>query len=153
MCLMGEYRCDEGNYKSALEYWTKAAGLGDIKAHYQLAVLYSEGKGVEKDKKKQLHHLEEAAIGGNPRARHHLGCVELKNGRGERAIKHFIIAAKLGFDPSLETLKDAYMKGCVSKEDFASALRAHQPAVDATKSSQRQPQNLRRVTSSIGEGG
>jgi hypothetical protein len=31
-----------------------------------------------------------------------------------------------------------YVKGDVDKEDFAAALRAHQAAVDATKSPQRE---------------
>ncbi len=70
-------------------------------------------------------------------ARNNLGCIEKKNGRHERAVKHFIIAAKQGGDDALETLKDAYGKGLISKEDFAAALRGHQAAVDATKSLQR----------------
>jgi hypothetical protein len=39
--------------------------------------------------------------------------------------KHFIIAAKLGSDKSLKTLKGFYAGGDVSKEDSAAALRAH----------------------------
>ncbi len=35
-------------------------------------------------------------------------------------------------------LKQCYTDGHVSKEDFAAALRAHQAAVDATKSPQRE---------------
>eukprot|EP00986_Skeletonema_menzelii_P014127 scaffold8944_cov82-Skeletonema_menzelii.AAC.1 len=29
MCYMGGKRCEEGDYKSAFEYWSKAAALGD----------------------------------------------------------------------------------------------------------------------------
>jgi len=54
------------------------------------------GHGVEKDEKMELHHLEETAIGGNPTARDSLGCIEKENGRIDRAVKHFIVAAKLG---------------------------------------------------------
>jgi TPR repeat protein len=36
MCQMGFRRYDEGDYSGAFEYYTKAAGLGYIKAHYQL---------------------------------------------------------------------------------------------------------------------
>jgi tetratricopeptide (TPR) repeat protein len=137
MCQMGTYRYDEGDYDGAFEYLTKAAELGDLTAHYVLSVMYQDGRGVEKDKKKQMHHLEQAAIGGHPRARHNIGGVEWENGRLERAVKHWIIAAKLGNDRSLGTLRDLYSTGNVSKEDFAAALRGHQAAVDATKSSQR----------------
>jgi TPR repeat protein len=110
--------------------------LGDAAAHYQLSCLYRDGQGVENDEKKQMHHLEEAAIGGHPDARHNLGCIEGKHGSHERATKHLIIAATLGHDDSLETLKKGYKAGFVSKEDFVS-LRGHQAAVDETKSPQR----------------
>jgi hypothetical protein len=82
--------------------------------------------------------LEEAAIGGHPMARNNLGCAEGTNHRHDRAMKHLIIAAKLGYDNSIELLRKFHAGGVVSKEDFASALRAHQAAVDATKSPQRE---------------
>ena len=44
----------------------------------------------------------------------------------------------MGHDESLEVLKNAYRAGLVSKEDFAAALRAHQAAIDATKSPLRE---------------
>jgi len=135
---MGRERWGEGDYDGAFEYWTKAAGLGHVAAHFELSCMYRDGKGVEKDKKKQLHHLEEAAIAGHPDARHNLGCLEGKSGRHERAVKHLIIAANLGHDESLEYLKLIYREGRVSKEDFASALRGHQAAIDAAKSPQRE---------------
>ena len=71
-------------------------------------------------------------------ARHNLGNMEFKNGRHERAIKHWIIATNLGNDVSLENLKGGFKVGLVSKEDFAAALRAHQAALHATKSPQRE---------------
>mmetsp|Transcript_12328 Transcript_12328/g.20310 ORF Transcript_12328/g.20310 Transcript_12328/m.20310 type:complete len:108 (-) Transcript_12328:54-377(-) len=43
----------EGDDCAAFEYYTKAAGLGDIIAHHTLAtIFYRGGQGVEKDKKK-----------------------------------------------------------------------------------------------------
>jgi hypothetical protein len=62
----------------------------------------------------------------------------MNNGRIKRAGKHFIIAANLGYDDSLKKLRECYAMGVVQKEDFAAALRAHQAAVDATKSPQRE---------------
>ena len=128
----------EGDYGSAFEYLTKAAGLGDAEAHYYLSHMYSEGEGVEKDAQKEFYHLEEAAIGGNPAARSNLGIYEWNDGRVDRAVKHFIIAANLGDDNSVEMLKQGYLRGLVSKVNFAAALRAHQAAVDAMKSPQRE---------------
>ena len=123
---------------AAFEYFSKAAALGDIDAQFNLAVLYETGKGVEKNKEKEIYYLEEAAIGGHHRARYNLGCFENGNGRIERAVKHFIIAANLGFDEALKLVKEGFALGFVSKEDYASALRGHQAAVDATKSAERE---------------
>ena len=135
---MGAKRYHEGDYKSAFEYWTRAASLGDARAHYQLSTLYCHGRGVEKDKKKRMHHLTEAAIEGHPLARNGLGCIEWEHGRVDRAVKHWIIAAKLGFEKPLECVKDLYKDGVVSKEDFTAALRGYQTFINATKSPQRE---------------
>jgi len=129
---------DDGDFGSAFEHLTKAAGLGDIRAHYQLSLMYHFGQGVEKDEKRRQYHSEQAAIGGHPMARGNLGYAEWKkNGRVEKAAKHFIIAANLGHDTSIKVLRKLYALGFVKKDDLAAALRAHKVAVDATKSPQR----------------
>jgi tetratricopeptide (TPR) repeat protein len=128
----------EGDYEVALEYYTKAAELGYVAAHYNLSIMYDRGQGVDKDKEKEVYYLEEAAIGGHPLARYNLGCEEMSNGRMERAMKHFIIAAKAGDDKALHNVKLGFSDGFVSKENFEAALRGHQAAVDATKSKQRE---------------
>ena len=136
---IGKLSADEGNFDHALECFTKAVAIGNyVGAHYQLSKMYRFGHGVEKNEKKEVYHLEEAAIGGDAIARNNLGCIEERNGRLDRAVKHWIIAANMGLDQSLENVKMAYRKGLVSKGDLASALRAHKAAVDATKSPQRE---------------
>ena len=112
--------------------------MGDAKAHFDLSVMYDLGQGVEKDEKKYVYHLEEAAIGGNVLARHNLGCYEDRNGRMKRAVKHFTIAANMGYDKSLKILWDLHARGLVKKEDLNATLRTHHAAVDATKSQQRE---------------
>jgi hypothetical protein len=131
-----QYR--KGDYRSAFGYLMKAAELGDVEAHFKLSLLYHHGEGVEKDEGMETYHLEEAAIGGHPFARHNLGCHEWNNDNNERAVKHWIIAAKLGDDDSIKALMDAFKIGLISKEEFAATLRANQAAVDATKSPQRE---------------
>ncbi len=138
MSRMGKKRRDEGDYKTALEYLTKAAELGDANAHFSLSLMYEKGQGVEKDAEKEVYHSEEAAIRGHPKARHNLGAVEVHNGRYERARKHFIIAANLGWHNSLSSLKRLYANGHASKEEYATALRGYQAAVEATKSAERE---------------
>ena len=124
----------KGDYDSAFEYFAKAAELGDLEAHYKLGCMYRLGDGVEKDEEKAVHHWEKAAIGGHPYARHNLGCVvESRNG----AMKHFIIAAKLGYEDSMKVLWGDYKHGDITKEDLEATLRTHKAAIDATKSAQR----------------
>eukprot|EP00984_Skeletonema_dohrnii_P002531 scaffold876_cov92-Skeletonema_dohrnii-CCMP3373.AAC.6 len=134
----GYMRYSEGDYKRAFGYYVKAAELGEVDAHFRLSLMYYYGHGVEKDKGKEVPHMEEAAIGGHPSARYNLGCHEWNNGNTERAVKHCIIAASQGHDLSIEALMDAHRRGFVSKDDLVAALRAHQAAVDATKSPQRE---------------
>ena len=67
--------------------------------------------------------LEQAAIGGHPFARNNL---------------HWIIAAKLGDDLSLESIKCCFTAGLIRKDVFDEALRARQAVINETKSLQRE---------------
>ena len=134
---MGRRCYDKGDYDSAFEYLTRAAELGDADAHCNLGLMYWEGKGVGKDEEKKVHHLETAAIGGHPLARDALAVIEERNGNMDRAVKHFIIAAKLGYDGSMKRLWKHYSDGNITKEDLDTTLRAHQAAIDEMKSEQR----------------
>jgi TPR repeat protein len=134
---MGSKCLEEGDFEGAFEYFTKAAVLGSMGAHYNLSCMYGRGEGVEKNEKKAVYHMEEAAIGGHPDARYNLGNHEWNNGRYDRAMGHFIIAANLGDDDALEAVKQGYEREIVRKEDYEAALQGHQTAVDATKSEQR----------------
>ena len=135
---VGFMHYDKGDYDGAFKYWMKAADFGDAIAHYELSVMYLDEEGVEKDEKKEIYHLEEAAIAGHPSARYNLACCEEYSGRIDRAVKHYIIAANLGEDNSIQDLKECYKDGHVSKDDFAAALRGHYAAVEATKSPERE---------------
>ena len=137
MSQEGGNQYDKGDYIRAFEYSTKAAELGVADAHFRLAHLYSDGLGVEMDRGKYFHHLEEAAIGGHPQARHNLGGEEWNAGNYERAVKHWIIAATMGDDDAIKMLLNAFKAGYFVKDELAAALRAHKAAVDATKSKQR----------------
>ena len=137
MAYMGKMYDKEGDIGKALEYWTTAAEIGDLTAHACLGDLYRTGEGVEKDEEKAVYHLEKAAIGGHPDARCLLADYEERNGRFERAAKHYIINANLGCDISLQAVKHLFVNGIVSKEEYAAALRGYQSALDATKSTER----------------
>ncbi len=135
---MGTIRYDEGGHDAAVKYFTKAAELEDPEAHCWLGYMYGKGEGVEKDEEKKVYHYEKAAIGGHPYARHNLGWYAEDNGNIERAVKHFIIAANLGYEKSMKTLWDYYKDGDITKEDLEGTLRTHQAAIDAMKSTERE---------------
>eukprot|EP00984_Skeletonema_dohrnii_P024121 scaffold13220_cov90-Skeletonema_dohrnii-CCMP3373.AAC.1 len=100
--------------------------------------MYYTGQGVEKNEKLVNYHLEEAAIAGHWKARYNLGIYEGNKGNLARAVKHYVIAASHGVDDAVDELKKYYKARQISKEDFAAALRAHQAAIDATKSPLRE---------------
>ena len=74
---------------------------------------------------------------GNVSARHCLGYVEFQNENFQRAMRHFIIAAKCGYKRSLNMVKRGFTQGHVTKEDFEKTLRDYQASCDETKSEQR----------------
>ena len=121
----------------AIELWNQAVELGSINAHYNIAMGYYYGGGVEEDKKKAIHHFKLAAMGGHEVARVHLGFIEEQSDNIDRAMKHFMIAARAGFDKSLKMVGEGYKNGHVSKEDYAATLRAYQVSADEMKSEQR----------------
>ncbi len=127
----------EGDHDIAVGYLTKAAELGDVDAHYQLGYMYWRGEGVEKDEEKAVHYWEKAAIGGDHQARYSLAVVDHNNGNVERAVKHLTIAANLGDEKSMKMLWKYYSAGAITKDDLEAALRAHQAAIDAMKSPER----------------
>ncbi len=137
LCEMGRQCRDKGDYDGAFKYLTKAAELGDAEAHCRLGNMYYEGEGVEEDEEKMVYHWEKAAIGGHPIGRHLLAICEEGRGNMERAVKHFIIAANLGEEKSMKELWKHYSDGNITKEDLDTTLRAHQAAIDETKSEQR----------------
>ena len=89
--------------------------MGDVIAHYELTL------GLR-----------------GTRGKTTLGVLRGNNGNIERAVKHLIISATQGFDLSIKAIMEEFKQGHVSKEDLATALRAHKAAVDATKSPQRE---------------
>ena len=121
----------------ALELWHRAADLGSTKAYYNIGNAYLDGRGVERDMKMAVHYWELAALGGDAMARHNLGISENRAGNMNRALRHLMIAAGCGYDLSLKKIRELYVNGHATKDDYANALRAHQKYVDGIKSAQR----------------
>ena len=116
------------------ELLLKAGEFGCAEGYCNLGFSYRNGNGVNKHPKKGLHFYELAAMNGNVQARHNLGCVELEAGNYDRAFKHFILAARAGEKLSLVKVKNGFLAGLVTEDEYSSTLRAHQKIQDEMKS-------------------
>ena len=125
------------DYTKALELFYRAAKLGDTEAYLNIGYSYENGRGVDVDLKKAKHYYELASMKGNEIARHNLGAKEADAGNWDRALKHWMIAAGSGFNPSLKYIQDFYSNGRATKEDYTKALQAYQKYLSEIKSAQR----------------
>jgi TPR repeat protein len=89
--------------------------------------------------KKGKDYLERAAIKGSLEARFRLGKLEMElPNASDRSIKHFVIGAKAGHEPSLKYVEKAHTEGGISKDDYCEVLREYLTNSDALKSQQRE---------------
>ena len=126
------------NVPRAIELWTEAAELGSLKAHHNLGYAYYHGEGVEGDKPRGIHHWQQAALKGHAGSRHSLGAVEYRSGNYELAVQHWMISAKMGYESSLNNIKDWFKEGHAIKAQYAEALIGYRDAVEEMKSPQRE---------------
>ena len=75
---------------------------------------------------------------GHVESRHNLGYTEILEGNYELAVQHFMISAKMGFENSLNDIREMCMKGLATKAQYAEALRRYGDAVEQTKSHHRE---------------
>ena len=123
--------------EKANELNLKAGELGCAKGYYNLGHSYDIGTGVEVDKKKAKHYYELAAMMGHTHARHNLALIENEVGNHHRSFKHFMISARAGTKRSLDCVKQGFINGLVTKDEYANTLRAYQARQDEMKSDER----------------
>ena len=125
------------------EQWKKGAQLGSNECRVGLGL---KCMFKDDDTEKAHHYLGLAAIEGSASARYYLGELELKNKNFKRALMHFMIGAKAGHDESLERIREGFMATSgMTKDDYATALRAHQKAKDAMRSAQRKKATVNKM--------
>ena len=125
------------NLANAIELWHKGAELGSAVACYNLGCAYGSGRGVERDEKKAKYYCELSAMYGDIQARHKLGILEFRAGNVDRGMKHLIIAARGGYNISLEIVREGFLNDAVTKDEYESTLRAHQKIQKEMKSDER----------------
>jgi len=125
------------DHVKALELWHRAGELGYAKSYCNIGYAYKFGLGVEVDEKKAIYNFELSAMAGDAIARHNLGSRELDTGNVDRAVKHYMIAARSGQNNSLKKIKELYTDGQATKDDYTDALQLYQSYLGEIKSPQR----------------
>ena len=77
-------------------------------------------------------------MNGSVKARNNIGAFEGNAGNYHQAYKHLIITAIAGDKLSLDSVKEGYVQGYVTKEEYANTLRSYQKIQDETKSDARE---------------
>ena len=132
----GDYGLQQDRVK-ANELWLKAGELGCAEGYCNVGNAYDTGAGVQRNEKKATHLYELGAMLGNVNARYNLGALESEAGNHERTFKHFILAARAGHKKSLDFVKQGFIKGFVTKEEYESTLRAYHERRTEMKSDMR----------------
>ena len=139
--LAGCYaRGDHGmpqDFAKANELWLRAGKLGCANSYHNLGNSYNYGRGKEVDKQKAKHYYELAAMNGYVGARYNLGWMEGQSGNHHRAKKHFLLAASAGHQLSLDKVKQGFMNGIVTRDEYANTLRANKKIQDEMQSDMR----------------
>ncbi|EJK57182.1 hypothetical protein THAOC_22806 [Thalassiosira oceanica] len=104
--------------RKAVELFTEAVELGSIDALFSLGNAYFNGDGVQQDKDKGVYFLTKSAMQGHVQCRHNLGQAEARKGNFDRAVKHWMISAKMRYEKSIQNIKREFMKGIATKEQY-----------------------------------
>ena len=125
------------NVRMAIKLWEEAAKLGSVDALYNLGVAYDFGKGVQEDKARAGELYKIAAMQGHVESRHNLGFDEGDEGNHDRAVRHYLISAKMGYEDSVENIKQMFVDGEATEDQYAQALKGYQNAMEEMKSHDR----------------
>ncbi|EJK77557.1 hypothetical protein THAOC_00606 [Thalassiosira oceanica] len=124
--------------------YTEAAELGSVDALFNLGHAYDTGEGVQEDKVKATEFYTKAALQGHVMSRHNLGACENQKGNYDCTVRHLLTSAKMGLKESLESIKEAFLRGQATKAQYAEALKGYQDAVEEMKSHDRDEANPNR---------
>lgn len=137
--LIGSYYYHNQNYKTALEWFTKAADMGSTVAMYKLGVMYYNGLGVTKDISVTLEWLEKAANHGNVYSMSILASIYEALGKSSSdkvaaqnaATKWCKKAADAGYSKAINQMGYYYYSGLGVKQNLAQAQLLFAKAANA----------------------
>lgn len=132
------YKRGEGvaqNYAEALNWFKKAANLGDVTAMNEIGYMYHEGEGVAQNYAEALKWFKKAADLGDATAMTNIGLMYIL-GKGvaenyAEAMKWFKKAADLGNANAMYMIGFMYEKGLGMPENRSEAVRWYEKAAAA----------------------
>jgi len=128
----------ERDVQRTIRLWREAADRGSSEAQMKLGNCYCNGDGVTLDEAKGLQYWGKAACQGHLAARHNLGAHESACGNFERAVRHWMISAKMGDKSSLDNIKAMFAAGHATKQQYGEALVGYQASTEEMKSPDRE---------------
>lgn len=134
MCEKGNDAYHSHNYAEALSWYRKAADQGNVRAQYNLGVMYDHGDGVEQDYAEAVNWFRKAADQGHARAQFNLGNM-YSDGTGvdqddAEAVRWYRKAADQGLAYAQFNLGYMYSNGHGVDQDYAEAVTWYRKAAD-----------------------
>jgi TPR repeat protein len=117
----------KGDFAKAAEIYQQAAQEGDVKAEYNLGLMYLNGDGVKQDNAEALKWFTASANGGFAEAQYRLGVIYFRDDivpiDYAEAIKWYRAAASQGHVKSELDMGVIYYSGAVVDQDYAEAIK------------------------------
>src|SRR5450830_3436 len=134
----------KGDFAKAARIYQQAAQEGDVKAEYNLGLMYLNGDGVKQDNAEALKWFKASANGGFSEAQYRLGVIYFRNDivpiDYAEAVKWYRAAALQGHVRSQLDMGVIYYSGAVVDQDYAEAIKWYKLA--ATQGSTEAQFNL-----------
>ena len=123
-----------------LRWYHRAVEAGSGHAAFNLGGCYLKGDGVEQDLEKALEYFQKAAELGGITAFNLIGFLLMVKGEIEDAMLNYRKAAICGDSNEhlFGELKEGFVNGYITKEEYAYTLREHQKACNEMKSDARE---------------
>ena len=112
--------------------------LGHPSGAFNLSVLHRD---QILDETRMIQYAEEGASRGNSRCMNLLANSAAQSDNWEEATRQYMMAACSGHGIAMQSLVECYRHKLLSKEDFATTLRAHKAASDNVKNAPREYAN------------
>ncbi|HSH98611.1 MAG: tetratricopeptide repeat protein [Methylophilaceae bacterium] len=117
----------KGDFVKAAKIYQEAAQAGDVKAQYNLGLMYLSGDGVKQDNAEALKWFTASANGGFAEAQYRLGVIYFRNDivpiDYAEAVKWYRAAATQGHVKSQLDMGVIYYSGAVVDQDYAEAIK------------------------------